>query len=112
MSARTWRERIAEARVRGHFSKEDRDDAGTWKRCAVGEHHEVLPLVIKYVPIGQYRVGPEDNALGCDGSDFYAAVWDQNFDAAESALARIEDRILVLKREFTPLPQTSEAECE
>ncbi len=40
-----WWKRLGEARELGHFTPEDRVDAGTWATCAVGwrpEPHSVL----------------------------------------------------------------------
>lgn len=102
---KTWRERIAEARQRGGFDRDDMDAASCWLTCAVGEQRATLPHVVTYIParyLSRSRLRPADPELRKLGSarwGFYGAVRRQDFDGAEKILDAIEDRALVLKRE-------------
>lgn len=94
----TWRERIAEARRRGHFSYLDGRLAGDFRTCAVGEQHKMLPdVVILSLTVEQETA--VDDELTRLGLDFPIAVMFDDFEQAETVLDAIEDRVLQLKRE-------------
>jgi hypothetical protein len=98
----SWRERVALARARGHFTQEDVALATkSWATCAVGEQHHALPTVVRLVPmdpvleeLGEANGRPRPNrVLG-----FGWAVLRDDFDLADQRLDEIEDRVLQLKR--------------
>ena len=92
---KTWRERIAEARARGKFDREDVRDVGGWFTCAVGEQHaNVAPFVV----VQSATDGPIDKEIDRLGMQFMGAVDFNDFDEAERLLDAIEDRALTLKR--------------
>lgn len=101
---RTWRERIAAARVRGRFTAADIEAAGeSWTTCAVGEQWRLHPLVVRMSDECECcRPQPYDPDLGRLGGGpdgFGMAVCHQDIDRAEALLDQIEDRVLTLKRE-------------
>jgi hypothetical protein len=101
---KTWRERIVEARARGRFTDEDKDDGCSWLTCAVGEQHTRMPALRLLVPCPESMVSgyaPSDNelsSLGDGKTGFNDAVYLDDFDRAERLLDAIEDRALELKR--------------
>lgn len=110
----TWREELVIARERqAHggtpFTPEVVDRASrSWMTCAVGEQHALHPEIVRYEQRPLSRVPAPVDALlnfwGGEGSEdsagFGAAVEAQDVDAAERALAAIEDRVVELKRGF------------
>jgi flavorubredoxin len=97
---KTWRERCADARVRGGFTYEDRKLAtGSWCTCAVGEQRSLYGANVIVFNMQQQ---PEDDILrdlgASYGYGFGSAVKRNMFDQAEEALEAIEDRALQLKR--------------
>lgn len=97
---RTWRETVIAARKRRGFTAEERTSAESWVTCAVGEHHAAMPTVVVYTAghVLDYEE-PGDGQLLDLGGDFYDAIFEDDFDAAEKLLDAIEDRVLQLKRE-------------
>jgi hypothetical protein len=98
----SWRERVALARARGHFTEEDVTLATkSWLTCAVGEQHHALPTVVRLVPmdpvleeLGEANGRPRPNRV----PGFGVAVLRDDFDLADQRLDEIEDRVLQLKR--------------
>jgi hypothetical protein len=111
---KTWREELVIARERQDhgakpFTPEVVDRAArSWVTCAVGEQHRLHPEVVHYMQRPRsIHPAPVDALLefwGGEGSEEYAgfgaAVENQDVDAAERALAAIEDRVLAMKRGF------------
>ena len=67
-----WRVRITRARNRGQFTSKDRNDAGEWYSCAVGERSGGEPNEPQY-----------QGAVNRAGIAFSDAVMDGDFDGAE-----------------------------
>jgi hypothetical protein len=95
---KTWRERIAEARERGKFTDEDRQDAYHPCTCGVGEMETRFGL----------EDDPRVNAVFYRNTNkqweglafrFPEAIAVDDFDEADRLLDAIEDRALALKRE-------------
>jgi hypothetical protein len=80
----TWRKRIAAARQRGGFTREDKDLAFNWVTCACGEQDPLIPRI--------YGCKPLDDQLDRLGYLFYDSVALSRFDRAEELLAQIEQR--------------------
>jgi hypothetical protein len=80
----TWHERIHKARRRGKFTTRDRIDAKSWFSCACGEQDKRIPRTIDG--------WPKDYGLFVLGGQFFSAVKNDDFDAAEHILAKIEVR--------------------
>jgi hypothetical protein len=96
---KTWRERIAEALTRGKFTATDWHDAHDYRTCAVGEHHQAMPLVVRYSEEHDGGI-PMDHILQDLGWKFFwNAVSQNNPILADSLLDQIEDQVLWLKRE-------------
>lgn len=109
----TWLERFAEARVRGHFTTDDRQAACSWLSCAVGEHGQqgtLIPVTwAKFGPdtfdhVGPYHKdgtypSPIDYTLKHHGYEFYDLIKNNRIDEAEALYHAIGDRVLELKRE-------------
>lgn len=99
---KTWRERIAEARVRGYFTDKD---MGLWNSadtCFVGEQRARYDIVFNLEMTG---TGPE--SLNRTEDSHYTlqisiikALSCNDFDEAERLLDYVEDRALELKREI------------
>jgi hypothetical protein len=89
----SWRERVIRARERGQFTDEDRRQAARWSSCAVGEHVQHHPQLLKL----EYGC-PVDVELGRLGTIVFAAVLGNDVPRAEAALDRIDDRVLEIKR--------------
>jgi len=92
---KTWRERIVEAKERGKFSKEDRQDAWHADTCAVGETLCLGPFSDENAA----RYERFEGAYGYPGNLFTNAVTQNDFAGAEAALDQIEDAALQFKRE-------------
>lgn len=92
----TWQERIAAARLRGGFTKDDKERAASWRHCACGELSEGIPRLVVYdvedetVHPGQ----PLDSELTALGIRFDAAIDNDQYDTAEQILALIQRREL------------------
>lgn len=109
---KTWKERIAEARERGKFTREDIDCAASWSCCPVGENAQKRgyelercdgPMYVLAERVGSpyvhtmsglrirdgFKPVEEYDNLGCD---FVVAVESNNFDKAENLLAEIDAR--------------------
>lgn len=104
----SWRERVAAARARGAFTKEEiRLACHEWMTCAVGEQHKLHPeLGILVIPRGWTALTPATPVLRGLGSEGYAdddgfvnAVMENDFDMAERVLDRLDDLILTYKRQ-------------
>ena len=94
-----WIERIAEARERGAFTDQDRDDSISPFKCAVAEASQNRYVDFINHPI--YAKFREDHP-GMEtalGGAFPGAVWANDFDAAEKALHQAHDVALQIKRE-------------
>jgi hypothetical protein len=97
VNMKTWRERIAEARERGEFTREDYVLVTNLETCMVGETAAVLgerawdmyPILVDLSISSGWgnRRGP------------VFAVSFNMFDHAEECLDKIEDTVLQLKRE-------------
>lgn len=94
----TWRERVAEARERGTFSPQDKDEVWNWQCCLVGEQHAQHPEVVVYAVVDDSVPRPLDPVLYDIGNKAVNHVSGDYFDAADAALDAIEDRVLQLKR--------------
>ena len=113
-----WREVVANARARGHFTLEEKTLASaSWRTCAIGEqhaHHQGLGVLVPTVKYGGEYLVPATAALkhlGGTTSDaiiidapksqwgFAAAVEYDEFDIADQRLDEIEDLVLKMKRE-------------
>ena len=70
--ATLWRVRITRARDRGQFTDKDRDDAGEWYSCAVGERSK-----------GNRDEPQYPGVVYVAGIAFSDAVHKDNFDEAE-----------------------------
>lgn len=70
--ATLWRVRIKRAQNRGQFTNKDRNDAGEWYSCSVGERNGGDPNEPQYL-------GPVYLA----GIAFSDAVWGGDFKGAE-----------------------------
>lgn len=100
MTTKTWRERVAEAKVSGYFTKEDKLLANSWDTCAIGEQRELYPDVVLSLNLNHHI--PADDILyilGQVSSGFCFAIYRQNIKLASDLLDKIEDRVLELKRE-------------
>lgn len=95
---KTWRERIAEARVRGRFNDSDRRAWADGNTCLVGEQRERYGLNFN---LEMTRIGPNVDSYELQTS-ILIALDDNNFDEVERLLEHIEDRALELKREMLP----------
>lgn len=97
-----WRDCIVAARERGYFTAEEKEQAGGWDTCAVGEQRAQHPLVVTYRFDALSRAGwPADHdlyMLGGVKGGFFSAVLTDNIALAERRLDEIEDRVLELKR--------------
>ena len=103
-----WRERIAKAKKRGHFTEFDRELALDWSRCAVGERDCMCEKMIPKNPqIKMYRPwssSVELNRLRADivtmrlfakvstlGSNFHTHIINDKFSSALKVLKDIEE---------------------
>lgn len=90
-----WRERIAEARGRGKFTKEDLLAWKSLETCMVGEQRE------KYGVFFPLEMGiPSEHLKGWLQTKIAKAILFNNFAEAEHLLDLVEDRALTLKREM------------
>ena len=72
----TWRERLARAKQWDEFTDDDREAAGGWSTCYVGEHHAGnLPILPKAEDVGGVGILHR-------GLKFYDAVDDNNVPEA------------------------------
>lgn len=77
-----WRKRIDDAEQRGRFTQAEKDQAGNWDQCAVGEARSAgFVSVIK-------------DKLYCLGFDFYDAVCDDHFTRCREIIAAIESQLV------------------
>jgi hypothetical protein len=95
-----WRERIIQARTRGRFTEQDRLDAESWPTCKVGEEHSTHPELELLGISPRGGLGCYWDELANLGGHFNFAVQADFVDAAEKLLDRIEDLVLVRKREL------------
>lgn len=96
--SRTWRERIAEARKRGHW---DADDARAWtnlETCPAGVVALEYGIGVLF-PNTRYTTPCWNDELHFLGNRFGDAMMSRDFDRAENLLDQLEDRALQLKRE-------------
>ena len=96
---KTWRERIAEARERWTFTREDIDLWSCGNTCFVGEMRNRYGLLFNLEMTGtglaSLGVSPPDG-LQCR---ILRALSSNDFVQAETLLTHVEDRALELKRE-------------
>ena len=96
---KTWRERIAEARTRGGFTKDDTAAAsGIWT-CAIGEVMGDRWEIFVTTPLHGEEYAPGWTIGVHQSAAFTGAVLSGDVDTAEKYLNAIEDRALQLKRE-------------
>lgn len=79
-----WWRRIREAKMRGHFTSDDRALAGNWTTCACGRQG---PRILRGV-----CGAPLDDQLYDLGMDFHRCVAHDAFDSAAKMLWQIEQR--------------------
>ena len=92
---KTWRERVERANANdGKFTERDREDAGYWNTCAVGEQHAKHPLIV--LAIYRELAEPLDPVLYSLGGSFDTAVYTNNVLRAYELLDRIEARVMEL----------------
>ena len=92
-----WRARVALARERGEFSREDMRDAGGWNYCAVGEAHKTYSDLVPYHYEAMLSASiPTDPKLLSLGTDFVYAVTGHHFREADNILDLIETRLVEL----------------
>ncbi len=90
-----WTDRLAAAVKRGKFTTEDKNLAGNWVSCAVGEApRSVTKVTVRFDPKG---TRPEDNDLEELGMQFYEAVRDQHVGEAVDTYHSIRARVRALK---------------
>lgn len=92
----TWREQLVKAKQSG-MSPNMQLCAEDWTSCAVGEQRMLHPDVVR---LRGCTDAPADVTLLTLGLDFYAQIKTGRFEEAENILDRIEDRVLVLKRDM------------
>lgn len=90
---KTWRERIAEARERGSFSREDYEAWQNPKTCLVGEQRQRYGLDFPLHMV--IPIGPTEHGLQVQ---IVYAIARNSFDEVERLLDMIEDQALNLKR--------------
>lgn len=81
----TWKERLAQAKINGAFTDEDRHCAGNWGCCAVGENKEKLEMHVNSV---NQICAPHDFKLHALGLEFYERV---NNDKVNDAIFKYEE---------------------
>lgn len=89
-----WIERIAIAKSRNSFTRDDEDRSFFWSHCAVGENLHLgayTSLVAEYI-ICQH---PEAEALLDYGDKFHLAVHENDIAMAEELYHKIEDILKV-----------------
>jgi hypothetical protein len=86
-----WWDKLEEAKRRGVTDDEHRELknlAGSWVTCACGNQCDALPRYIDELKNGM----PTDKLLACLGSDFFYAIFEQDWLSAEDTLTQIEQR--------------------
>lgn len=104
---KTWRERIAEARERGHFTNQDKSDMYSFDRCMVGEvalalfgtQWRSLACAEEIKLLGYNRIHADKKYSNANPYKPIFSVGEDDMDMAEKALDYIEDQALELKRE-------------
>lgn len=85
-----WKTRIAKAKKSGDFEYGDREDASSWKCCAVGEHLGLAQVEAKSYEIGLW-LDKNHNELYELGMEFTALVDRGNWDKAQQILNWIHE---------------------
>ena len=99
---KTWRERIAAAKARGWFTRNDVADAASYRTCKVGEtgaHLMAIETPTESIAWAERMAAPLRSwDEECDGIKFWRAVKKNDVAEAERLADAIEDRALELKR--------------
>ena len=81
----TWLQRIEAALQTGEFTQDDKEKAGEWNTCAVGEH--------LYPVHGDHRKWHFPKGVNMLGLDFVDAVYDDHPDVAMLLWKEIQEEI-------------------
>ncbi len=104
-----WDIRIDLAEEHGKFSAKDVELARSWVTCACGEQDKLVP---RYSKNSAYKGAPKDSVLTFLGQDFFSHVAANKFDAARTALGKINRRAaVIIKKELRRRDEKARFSC-